>query len=98
MASSAAPNLHANFGLPVCLSGITHPLPLPLPEEMADHDRRRKAMKTSAAFESKDTSWRSSSAADDQERGNQTSPGDADFASVLRDLASISLGHTAKAA
>nr|GMC84162.1 uncharacterized protein LOC109158837 [Ipomoea batatas] len=96
MASSAAPNLHANFGLPVCLSGITHPLPLPLPEEMADHDRRRKAMKTPAVIEPTDT-WRSSSA-DDQERGNQTSPGDADFASVLRDLASISLGHTAKAA
>ncbi|PNX74178.1 hypothetical protein L195_g030093 [Trifolium pratense] len=29
-------------GLPLCLSGITHPLPLS--HEMADHDRRRKIM------------------------------------------------------
>ncbi|KAK7262355.1 hypothetical protein RJT34_29924 [Clitoria ternatea] len=30
-------------GVPLCLSGITNPLSLS--DEMADHDRRRKAMK-----------------------------------------------------
>ncbi|MED6184325.1 hypothetical protein PIB30_046345 [Stylosanthes scabra] len=32
-----------NHGVPVCLSGIIHPLPLS--HEMEDHERRRKAMK-----------------------------------------------------
>ncbi|XP_058199733.1 uncharacterized protein LOC131314853 [Rhododendron vialii] len=36
-------NLHSNRGLPLCLSGITHPLSLS--KEMADHDRRREALK-----------------------------------------------------
>ncbi|KAF1885434.1 hypothetical protein Lal_00029323 [Lupinus albus] len=35
-------NLHANHGVPLCLSGITNPLALS--KEMEDHDRRRKAM------------------------------------------------------
>ncbi|XVF69390.1 hypothetical protein PTKIN_Ptkin11bG0077800 [Pterospermum kingtungense] len=36
-------NLHASYGLPLCVSGITHHFILF--EEMADHDRRREAMK-----------------------------------------------------
>ncbi|XAR60469.1 hypothetical protein NMG60_11033868 [Bertholletia excelsa] len=36
-------NLHSSYGLPLCLSGITHPLSLS--KEMADHDRRREAMR-----------------------------------------------------
>ncbi|KAK6936010.1 hypothetical protein RJ641_033040 [Dillenia turbinata] len=36
-------NLHANYGPPLCVSGITPRLNLST--EMADHDRRRRAMK-----------------------------------------------------
>ncbi|XVE59784.1 hypothetical protein DITRI_Ditri05aG0075000 [Diplodiscus trichospermus] len=36
-------NLHATYGLPLCVSGITQHFILS--EEMADHDRRREAMK-----------------------------------------------------
>ncbi|KAL1361648.1 hypothetical protein HN51_009989 [Arachis hypogaea] len=36
-------NLRAIHGVPLCLSGITNPLSLS--REMADHERRRKAMK-----------------------------------------------------
>ncbi|CAL5426557.1 unnamed protein product [Camellia sinensis] len=36
-------NLHGSSGLPLCLSGITHPLSLS--KEMEDHDRRREAMR-----------------------------------------------------
>ncbi|KAL6967307.1 hypothetical protein U1Q18_033112 [Sarracenia purpurea var. burkii] len=36
-------NLHGSYGLPLCLSGITHPLSLST--EIADHDRRRESMK-----------------------------------------------------
>nr|XP_011457320.1 PREDICTED: uncharacterized protein LOC101309899 [Fragaria vesca subsp. vesca] len=38
-------NLHGTFGLPLCVSGITHHHPPHLTHEMADHDRRREAMK-----------------------------------------------------
>ncbi|KAF7823434.1 Fos-related antigen 2 like [Senna tora] len=38
-------NLGASYGLPVCLSGISHSPPLPLSTQMADHDLRRQAMK-----------------------------------------------------
>ncbi|RHN75906.1 hypothetical protein MtrunA17_Chr2g0326261 [Medicago truncatula] len=34
--------LNIRHGLPLCLSGIMHPLPLS--HEMVDHDRRRKSM------------------------------------------------------
>ncbi|CAJ1979350.1 unnamed protein product [Sphenostylis stenocarpa] len=36
-------NLRVTHGVPLCLSGITNPLSLS--KEIADHDRRRKAMK-----------------------------------------------------
>nr|XP_027191845.1 uncharacterized protein LOC101490512 [Cicer arietinum] len=36
-------SLRATHGVPLCLSGITNPLALS--KEMADHDRRRKAMR-----------------------------------------------------
>ncbi|KAK2968965.1 hypothetical protein RJ640_012419 [Escallonia rubra] len=36
-------NLQSSCGLPICLSGITRPLTVST--EMADHDRRREAMK-----------------------------------------------------
>ncbi|KAK9127272.1 hypothetical protein Syun_016069 [Stephania yunnanensis] len=35
-------NNHPSSGLPLCVSGITHRLAVPL--EIADHDRRRDAM------------------------------------------------------
>ncbi|XP_061354970.1 uncharacterized protein LOC133299514 [Gastrolobium bilobum] len=35
-------NIRATHGVPLCLSGTLHPLPLS--HEMADHDRRRQAM------------------------------------------------------
>nr|POE92958.1 hypothetical protein CFP56_75307 [Quercus suber] len=36
-------NLHCSYGLPLCVSGIAHHLTLS--KEMADHDRRREAIK-----------------------------------------------------
>ncbi|KAL5056045.1 hypothetical protein RYX36_036727 [Vicia faba] len=36
-------NLRVTHGVPLCLSGITNPLALS--KEMADHDRRRNAMR-----------------------------------------------------
>ncbi|CBI16279.3 hypothetical protein VitviT2T_007998 [Vitis vinifera] len=36
-------NLHGSYGLPLCVSGITHRHTVS--DEMADHDRRREAMK-----------------------------------------------------
>ncbi|XP_050370756.1 uncharacterized protein LOC126788789 [Argentina anserina] len=38
-------NLHGTFGLPLCVSGINHLQHPHLTHEMADHDRRREAMK-----------------------------------------------------
>ncbi|ESR37868.1 hypothetical protein CICLE_v10029602mg [Citrus x clementina] len=38
-------NLHGSYGLPLCVSGITPHDHLNLSNEMADHDRRREAMK-----------------------------------------------------
>ncbi|KAM1553677.1 hypothetical protein ACFX1Z_006529 [Malus domestica] len=37
-------NLHGSFGLPLCVSGITHHH-LTFSKEMVDHDRRREAMR-----------------------------------------------------
>ncbi|XP_062172954.1 uncharacterized protein LOC133878416 [Alnus glutinosa] len=36
-------NLHGSYGLPLCVCGIAHHLPLS--KEIADHDRRREAIK-----------------------------------------------------
>ncbi|XP_028775863.1 uncharacterized protein LOC114732689 [Neltuma alba] len=38
-------NLRASYGVPLCLSGITLTLHASLPQEMADHDRRREIMR-----------------------------------------------------
>ncbi|KAI3957471.1 hypothetical protein MKW98_003192 [Papaver atlanticum] len=36
-------SLHCSYGLPLCTSGFKNPLALP--KEIADHERRRKALK-----------------------------------------------------
>ncbi|KAI3964067.1 hypothetical protein MKX01_022004 [Papaver californicum] len=36
-------SIHCSYGLPLCTPGIKHPLALS--EEIADHERRRKALK-----------------------------------------------------
>ncbi|KAA8550428.1 hypothetical protein F0562_002112 [Nyssa sinensis] len=87
-------NLH---GLPLCLSGLTHPLTLS--KEMADHDRRRDSMKKqkSQAREALNT---------DQEMGihervlEEIREGKVagDLADVLHDLSYMCLACTAKAA
>ncbi|KVH90804.1 uncharacterized protein LOC112521960 [Cynara cardunculus var. scolymus] len=38
-------NIRTTYGLPLCLSGITRHHHLSLSKEIADHDRRRDAMK-----------------------------------------------------
>ncbi|PQM33250.1 uncharacterized protein Pyn_10266 [Prunus yedoensis var. nudiflora] len=94
-------NLHGTFGLPLCVSGITHHH-LTFSEEMADHDRRREAMKRQ----------RSQARAElhaNQELGFERSSGrvgeqireggvDEDLASLLHDLCCCYLACTAKAA
>ncbi|PIA54072.1 hypothetical protein AQUCO_00900564v1 [Aquilegia coerulea] len=36
-------NLHGSYGLPLCVSGISHPFAFSM--EIADHDLRRESMK-----------------------------------------------------
>ncbi|XP_040992260.1 uncharacterized protein LOC121239170 [Juglans microcarpa x Juglans regia] len=95
-------NLHGSYGLPLCVSGIAHPLSFSM--EMADHDRRREAIKRQ----------RSQSLAEphaNQEMGTQRflervlaeiKEGevevDGDLAGLLHDLTHIYLACTAKAA
>ncbi|KAG6631699.1 hypothetical protein I3843_13G093900 [Carya illinoinensis] len=93
-------SLHGcSYGLPLCVSGIAHPLSFS--KEMADHDRRREAIKRQ----------RSQSLAEphaNQEMGTQRfiervlaeiKEGEAgDLAGLLHDLAHIYLACTAKAA
>ncbi|TKY67255.1 hypothetical protein E2542_SST10147 [Spatholobus suberectus] len=82
-------NLRATHGVPLCLSGITNPLALS--KEMADHDRRRKAMKRQRSA--------------NQEKGTHTNlekimaeeGGDLDDV-MLHDLFHCHLDLTAKAA
>ncbi|KAI3791412.1 hypothetical protein L2E82_05180 [Cichorium intybus] len=38
-------NIRTTYGLPLCLSGVSRHHHLPLSKEIADHDRRREAMK-----------------------------------------------------
>ncbi|EOY33081.1 hypothetical protein QUC31_019128 [Theobroma cacao] len=93
-------NLHTTYGLPLCVSGITKHFILS--EEMADHDRRREAMK-------KKRSRASESLHADREMGIQENfetvveqimegEVDGDGAIVLQHLSCSCLACTAKAA
>ncbi|XVF47128.1 hypothetical protein PTKIN_Ptkin03bG0084200 [Pterospermum kingtungense] len=93
-------NLHATCGLPLCVSGITQHFILY--EEMADHDRRREAMK-------KQRSRGSESPHANQEMGVEESfegtveeimeaEVDGDQATVFQVLSCSCLACTAKAA
>ncbi|XWS71321.1 hypothetical protein CRYUN_Cryun03dG0128100 [Craigia yunnanensis] len=93
-------NVHATYGLPLCVSGITQHFILS--EEMADHDRRREAIK-------KQRSRASESLHANQEMGVQEnfeivveeimeSEVDGDRATVFQDMSCSCLASTAKAA
>ncbi|KAK3206044.1 hypothetical protein Dsin_020090 [Dipteronia sinensis] len=97
-------SLHGTYGLPLCVSGITHHLTLS--KEMADHDLRREAMK-----KKKKKTQRSEVLHSNLEMGNQTNfeteqlqqaflvVDDEDLACLLQDLSNICLSNcTAKAA
>ncbi|KAK2643302.1 hypothetical protein Ddye_025065 [Dipteronia dyeriana] len=98
-------SLHGTYGLPLCVSGITHNLTLS--KEMADHDLRREAMKK----KKKRKTQRSEVLHSNLEMGNQTNfeteqlqqafllVDDEDLARLLQDLSNICLSNcTAKAA
>ncbi|XP_031265545.1 uncharacterized protein LOC116123970 [Pistacia vera] len=92
-------NLYGSYGLPLCVSGITQSHHLTLSKEMADHDRRREAMKKQ----------RSRGRHANQEMGMERNHArevveitegevDEDLACVLQDLYNICSSCTAKAA
>ncbi|TKY48499.1 hypothetical protein E2542_SST25918 [Spatholobus suberectus] len=79
----------STHGLPLCLSGIIHPLALS--HEMADHDRRRLAMRKQISVIREGV------------RANQEMGGQINFVEVkgetdLHDLSHTHLGSTARAA
>ncbi|KAL1208604.1 hypothetical protein V5N11_008080 [Cardamine amara subsp. amara] len=87
--------LSGNYGFPLCISGITQQLPLPLSKEMADHDKRRKEMKRKRRSEEMgvervDELWLQEMRENEEVR---------DLVALLQDLGSWSFSsHTAKAA
>ncbi|KAL7596914.1 uncharacterized protein LOC111877502 [Lactuca sativa] len=42
-------NIRTTYGLPLCLSGLTNHHHLSLSKQIADHDRRREAMKVATS-------------------------------------------------
>ncbi|KAJ1381709.1 hypothetical protein SESBI_44894 [Sesbania bispinosa] len=92
-------NLRATHGVPLCLSGITNN-PLALSKEMADHDRRRKAIRRRQRSQAREGLHAN------QEKGTHTNSerdsfveDEGDLDDILHDLSHAHhLGLTAKAA
>ncbi|KAJ1424313.1 hypothetical protein SESBI_11759 [Sesbania bispinosa] len=89
-------NLRATHGVPLCLSGITNN-PLALSKEMADHDRRRKAMRRRQRSQAREGLHANQENTNTERDSFLEDEGDLD--DILHDLSHAHhLGLTAKAA
>ncbi|KAM1040344.1 hypothetical protein FF1_029592 [Malus domestica] len=92
--------LHGSFGLPLCVSGISHHH-LTFSKEMADHDRRREAMKRkrsqarAALHANQEVGFEGTS---ERVATEEIKEDDGDLATALHDLCCSYLACTAKAA
>ncbi|KAK7404682.1 hypothetical protein VNO78_05638 [Psophocarpus tetragonolobus] len=83
-------SMRATNGVPLCLSGITNPLSLSLSKEMADHERRRKAIKRHRSVARKGNHANQHTTVEEY--------ADLDYVIILHDLFHTLLDFTAKAA